>query len=56
MSVVILLLVSAPMIISKTMMLGEMTEFLIYLGMLTWPFIALGWVTNLVQRCNISIH
>ncbi len=55
MSVVILLLVSAPMIISKKMMLGEMTEFLIYLGMLTWPFIALGWVTNLVQRGAASM-
>jgi ATP-binding cassette subfamily B multidrug efflux pump len=55
MSVVILLLVSAPMIIGKTMMLGEMTEFLIYLGMLTWPFIALGWVTTLVQRGAASM-
>ena len=55
MSVVILLLASAPMIMNKTMMLGEMTEFLIYLGMLTWPFIALGWVTNLVQRGAASM-
>ncbi|MDP4237267.1 MAG: ABC transporter ATP-binding protein, partial [Bacteroidota bacterium] len=55
MSVVILLLVSAPMIIEKKMLLGEMTEFLIYLGMLTWPFIALGWVTNLVQRGAASM-
>lgn len=55
MSVVLLLLVSAPMIISKTMMLGEITAFLIYLGMLAWPFIALGWVTNLVQRGAASM-
>jgi len=55
MSVVILLLVAAPMILAKTMMLGEMTQFLIYLGMLTWPFIALGWVTNLVQRGAASM-
>jgi ATP-binding cassette subfamily B multidrug efflux pump len=55
MSVVILLLVSAPLIIAKTMMLGELTAFLIYLGMLTWPFIALGWVTMLVQRGAASM-
>ncbi len=55
MSVVILLLLSAPLIVEKKMLLGEMTEFLIYLGMLTWPFIALGWVTNLVQRGAASM-
>jgi ATP-binding cassette subfamily B protein len=55
MSVVILLLVSAPMIIAKTFTLGEMAAFLIYLGMLSWPFIALGWVTNMVQRGTASM-
>ena len=55
MSVVILLLLSAPLIVEKKMLLGDMTEFLIYLGMLTWPFIALGWVTNLVQRGAASM-
>lgn len=30
--------------------LGTFTAFLGYLGMLTWPFIALGWVISMVQR------
>ncbi|MEI8134083.1 MAG: ABC transporter ATP-binding protein [bacterium] len=55
MSVVILLLMSAPLIINGTMKLGEMAAFIMYLGMLTWPFIALGWVTNLVQRGAASM-
>jgi ATP-binding cassette subfamily B protein len=30
--------------------LGEFVAFMGYLGMLTWPFIALGWVLSLIQR------
>ena len=29
---------------------GEFVAFIFYLGMLTWPMIALGWVINLFQR------
>jgi len=30
--------------------LGEFVAFMGYLGMLTWPFIALGWVLSQIQR------
>ena len=30
--------------------IGEFVAFIMYLGMLTWPMIALGWVINLFQR------
>src|SRR5262245_3447751 len=30
--------------------LGELVAFQIYLGMLLWPMVAFGWVTNLFQR------
>ena len=55
MSVVILLLLSAPKLINRTMGLGDVTQFVLYLGMLTWPFIALGWVTNMIQRSAASM-
>jgi len=29
---------------------GDFVAFISYLGLLTWPMMALGWVTNLVQR------
>ena len=29
---------------------GAFVAFGLYLGMLTWPLIALGWVVNLFQR------
>lgn len=30
--------------------LGDFVAFLGYLGMLTWPFIAMGWVLSMIQR------
>jgi ATP-binding cassette, subfamily B, multidrug efflux pump len=35
--------------------LGELVAFQIYLGMLIWPMVALGWVTNLFQRGAASM-
>jgi ATP-binding cassette, subfamily B, multidrug efflux pump len=34
---------------------GSLVAFGFYLGMLTWPLIALGWVTNLFQRGAASM-
>ena len=35
--------------------LGELVAFQIYLAMLVWPMVALGWVTNLFQRGAASM-
>jgi ATP-binding cassette subfamily B protein len=34
--------------------IGEFVAFNAYLGMLTWPMIAFGWVTNMLQRGTAS--
>jgi ATP-binding cassette subfamily B protein len=34
---------------------GDFVAFLSYLGLLTWPMMALGWVTNLIQRGRASL-
>ncbi|MBW1993151.1 MAG: ABC transporter ATP-binding protein, partial [Deltaproteobacteria bacterium] len=34
---------------------GDFVAFIAYLGLLTWPMMALGWVTNLVQRGRASL-
>lgn len=34
---------------------GDFVGFTMYLGMLTWPLIALGWVVNLFQRGAASV-
>lgn len=33
---------------------GNITEFILYVFRLTWPFASLGWVTSLVQRASSS--
>jgi ATP-binding cassette subfamily B protein len=38
-----------------TISIGAFIAFGLYLGMLTWPMIALGWVTNLFQRGAASM-
>ncbi|MBI1798571.1 MAG: ABC transporter ATP-binding protein [Candidatus Eisenbacteria bacterium] len=35
--------------------LGEFVAFTVYLGMLNWPMVALGWVINLFQRGSASL-
>ncbi len=35
--------------------LGSFLMFNVYLGMLIWPMIAMGWVVNLMQRGNASL-
>jgi ATP-binding cassette, subfamily B, multidrug efflux pump len=37
-------------VISGRITLGEFVAFFAYLTMLSWPMIAFGWVTNMIQR------
>ncbi len=34
---------------------GDFVAFISYLGLLTWPMMATGWVTNLIQRGKASL-
>jgi ATP-binding cassette subfamily B protein len=38
------------LVMRGSLTIGEFVAFDVYLGMLTWPMIALGWVVNLWQR------
>ena len=35
---------------------GDFVAFISYLGLLSWPMMALGWVTNLIQRGGASLQ
>ena len=35
---------------------GDFVAFISYLNLLTWPIMAMGWVTNLVQRGSASMR
>jgi ATP-binding cassette subfamily B protein len=43
------------LLIEARLTVGSYVAFTIYLGMLTWPLIALGWTTNLFQRGAASL-
>jgi ATP-binding cassette subfamily B multidrug efflux pump len=52
-ALVVLWLGSREVILGR-LTLGEFVAFNAYLGMLSWPMIAFGWVTNLLQRGTAS--
>jgi len=43
------------MVIAGAITLGELVAFSVYLTMLNWPMIALGWVVNLIERGEASM-
>ncbi|HEY2164480.1 MAG TPA: ABC transporter ATP-binding protein [Gemmatimonadaceae bacterium] len=43
------------LVLRGTLTVGSFVAFGLYLGMLTWPLIALGWVINLFQRGAASM-
>jgi ATP-binding cassette, subfamily B, multidrug efflux pump len=47
--------VGGTLAVRGTISVGAFVAFGIYLGMLTWPLIALGWVVNLFQRGAASM-
>ena len=54
-SVAILLGFGGRQVIDGEISPGDFVAFISYLGLLTWPVMALGWVTNLIQRGKASI-
>ena len=51
----LVLWLGGSMVVSKTITLGEFVAFGVYLAMLHWPMIALGWVVNLFERGEASM-
>jgi ATP-binding cassette subfamily B protein len=41
-------------VMQQRLTIGEFVAFNAYLAMLTWPMIAFGWVTNMIQRGTAS--
>jgi ATP-binding cassette subfamily B protein len=50
----IVLWLGARDVMAGRMTIGELVAFNTYLAMLSWPMIAFGWVTNLLQRGKAS--
>ncbi len=39
-------------VIKGTMTIGDIAQFVIYVSMLSWPIISIGWVTNIIQKAS----
>ncbi len=54
-SLAIVLYLGSRKTIMQDITAGDFVAFISYLGLLTWPMMALGWVTNLIQRGRASL-
>jgi ATP-binding cassette subfamily B protein len=50
----IILMVGGQQVILKELTTGELVAFLSYMGIIVWPMMAVGMVTNVYQRGNAS--
>ncbi len=55
MSSLIIIYFGGKQVINGTFTLGELVAFLAYLGMLSWPMMAMGFAVNIYQRGNASL-
>lgn len=54
-SIIIVIWVGGSKVIAGQTTIGEITAFIIYLGILIWPMIAFGWVINIIQQAEASM-
>lgn len=54
-SQIVVLWIGGGKVIAGTSSIGEITQFIAYISMLIWPVIAIGWITNLVQRASAAM-
>jgi len=54
-SIIIVIYFGGVDVINGKLTIGNVTEFIVYLGQLTFPMKAFGWVINLVQRASPSM-
>ncbi|MBW1896235.1 MAG: ABC transporter ATP-binding protein, partial [Deltaproteobacteria bacterium] len=54
-SLALVLYLGGRQAINLTITPGDFVAFISYLGLLTWPMMALGWVINLIQRGAASL-
>ena len=55
-SLLLVLFFGGRLVIQGAITIGDFVAFTSYLFMLTWPMMALGWVTNLFQRGATSLE
>lgn len=51
----LIILFGGGLVIEERISIGEFTAFMLYMGILIWPSIALGWVIGLFQQGSASL-
>lgn len=54
-SLLIVLAYGGILVINREITLGDFVAFNSYIGLLTWPMMAIGWVMNILQRGSASM-
>lgn len=54
-SIIIVVWIGGTMVIDNKLTLGDITAFVLFLGMLIWPMIAFGWILNIIQQASASM-
>lgn len=54
-STLITIYIGGQLYIAGKISAGNITEFIYYVNLLTWPIASIGWVTSLVQRAEASM-
>lgn len=54
-SLIITLAIGGNMVIDGSLSVGKFVAFVSYIGMLTWPMMAIGWVVNVMERGYASL-
>ena len=55
-SVLIVLYAGSQAVLNDVISVGQLIEFILYLGLLTWPMMAMGFTVNLMQRGRASME
>lgn len=53
-STIIMVIISSKQVVNQEITAGNIAEFVIYINMLTWPVIAIGWIASIVQQAAAS--
>jgi ATP-binding cassette subfamily B protein len=55
-SLAVVLWLGGRQVLAKEITAGDFVAFISYLGLLSWPVMALGWVINLIKRGAVSLE
>ncbi len=53
-SIILTVYIGGVEVVNGAITPGNIAEFIIYVNLLTWPVMALGWVTSIIQRAAAS--